>query len=166
MTPPSRRRGLTQLTSHRNTRRCSAKNANCQTLVSVTLACGEVPVTVGLRLFLPESWTSDPLRLARTGIPVEYQAYRTKPQIALEEIDRVRAAADPPSDPTSHIASTLHDPASMPPMQSMNIEGKREIVGLHIESSEAETFWATFSRAWSTAVCAGPSLSSPMHTRG
>ena len=32
------------------------KNANCQTLVSLTLACGEVPVMVGLRLFLPESW--------------------------------------------------------------------------------------------------------------
>ena len=35
------------------------KNANCQTLVSLTLASGEVPVMVGLRLFLPESWTSD-----------------------------------------------------------------------------------------------------------
>ena len=31
------------------------KNANCQTLVSVTLASREVPVMVGLRLFLPES---------------------------------------------------------------------------------------------------------------
>jgi len=28
------------------------KNANCQTLVSLTLACGEVPMMVGLRLFL------------------------------------------------------------------------------------------------------------------
>src|SRR3979411_880214 len=34
------------------------KNANCQTLVSVTLASGEVPLMVGLRLFLPESWPS------------------------------------------------------------------------------------------------------------
>ena len=34
------------------------KTANCQTLVSLTLARGEVPVTVALRLFLPESWTS------------------------------------------------------------------------------------------------------------
>ena len=40
------------------------KNANCQTLVSLTLASGEVPVMVGLRLFLPESWTSDPARLS------------------------------------------------------------------------------------------------------
>jgi len=68
------------------------KNANCQTLVSLTLAGGEVPVMVGLRLFLPESWTSDPERLERAGVPAEYRMARTKPQIALAEIDRVRAA--------------------------------------------------------------------------
>jgi SRSO17 transposase len=67
------------------------KNANCQTLVSLTLASGEVPVIVGLRLFLPESWTSDPVRLSRAGVPIDRQAYRTKPEIALEEIDRARA---------------------------------------------------------------------------
>jgi SRSO17 transposase len=68
------------------------KNANCQTLVSTTLASGEVPVMVGLRLFLPESWTSDAARLARAGVPADCHAYRTKPEIALAEIDRVRAA--------------------------------------------------------------------------
>ncbi len=68
------------------------KNANCQTLVSLTLASGEVPVMVGLRLFLPESWTSDPARLDRAGVPDDHRAYRTKPEIALAEIDRVRAA--------------------------------------------------------------------------
>src|SRR6516164_955216 len=46
------------------------KNANCQTLVSLTLARGEVPVIVALRLFLPENWTSDPVRLRRTGVPI------------------------------------------------------------------------------------------------
>src|SRR5437764_47246 len=35
------------------------KTANCHTLVSLTLARGEVPVAVALRLFLPENWTSD-----------------------------------------------------------------------------------------------------------
>ena len=68
------------------------KNANCQTLVSLTLASGEVPVMVGLRLFLPESWTSDPARLDRAGVPDGHRAYRTKPGIALAEIDRVRTA--------------------------------------------------------------------------
>ena len=43
--------------------------ANCQSLVSVTLASREVPVIVGLRLFLPESWTDDPERMARAHVP-------------------------------------------------------------------------------------------------
>lgn len=68
------------------------KNANCQTLVSLTLASREVPVMVGLRLFLPESWTSDPTRLDHAGVPLDYRDYRTKPEIALAEIDRVRSA--------------------------------------------------------------------------
>ena len=68
------------------------KNANCQTLVSLTLARDEVPVMVALRLFLPESWTSDLARLKRAGVPVEYRTARTKPEIALAEIDRVIAA--------------------------------------------------------------------------
>src|SRR4051812_7362530 len=68
------------------------KNANCQTLVSVTLASGEVPVMVGLRLFLPESWTSDPARMNRARVPEDRQVFRSKPQIALAEIDRGRAA--------------------------------------------------------------------------
>jgi SRSO17 transposase len=68
------------------------KTANCQTLVSSTLARGEVPVMVGLRLFLPESWTIDPARMARAQVPAERQAFRSKPEIAIEEVDRVRAA--------------------------------------------------------------------------
>src|ERR1700755_679828 len=39
------------------------KTANCQTLVSLTLARGEVPVMVGLRLFLPGTWTEGPGRV-------------------------------------------------------------------------------------------------------
>ncbi|MER8760426.1 IS701 family transposase [Mesorhizobium sp. M0976] len=68
------------------------KNANCQTLVSATLASGEVPVMLGFRLFLPESWTSDTARMSKSGVPEPFQVYRTKPEIAIEEIDRVIAA--------------------------------------------------------------------------
>src|SRR6266566_4628430 len=56
------------------------------------LARGEVPVMVALRLFLPESWTGDRVRLERAGVPVECRTARTKPEIALAEIDRVIAA--------------------------------------------------------------------------
>ena len=68
------------------------KTANCQTLVSLTLARGEVPVMLALRLFLPESWTSDRARLKRAGVPVEHRTARTKPEMALAELDRVIAA--------------------------------------------------------------------------
>src|SRR5258705_1760238 len=68
------------------------KTANCQTLVSLTLARGEVPIMLALRLFLPESWTSKRARLERAGVPAEYRTARTKPEIALAEIDRVIAA--------------------------------------------------------------------------
>ena len=68
------------------------KTSNCQTLVSLTLARGEVPVMLALRLFLPESWMSDRARLNRAGVPAEYRAARTKPEMALVEIDRAIAA--------------------------------------------------------------------------
>ncbi|WP_423208060.1 IS701 family transposase [Paracoccus yeei] len=68
------------------------KTANCQSLVSLTLASGEVPVMVGLRLFLPETWTGDPDRMARARVPEDLQIALSKPEIALLEIDRVKAA--------------------------------------------------------------------------
>jgi SRSO17 transposase len=68
------------------------KQANCQVLVSLTLAQGEVPVPVGLRLFLPKTWTEDPDRCARAGVPEAARTAQGKPEMALAEIDRVRAA--------------------------------------------------------------------------
>jgi SRSO17 transposase len=67
------------------------KRANCQSLVSLTLARAEVPVGVGLRLFLPEDWAADAARRAAAGVP-EAVAYRPKWRIALDEIDRVLAS--------------------------------------------------------------------------
>ena len=70
------------------------KIANCQTLVSLTLAQGEVPVPLALRLFLPAVWTDDRARCRRAGVPREVlaAAHRAKWQIALTELDRARAA--------------------------------------------------------------------------
>ena len=68
------------------------KTANCQVLVSLTLARGEVPVPVGLRLFLPTCWTDDVDRCAAAGVPQAARAAQTKPEIALAEINRVLAA--------------------------------------------------------------------------
>jgi len=68
------------------------KKANCQALVSLTLAGQEVPVPVGLRLFLPEDWVKDPERCAAAGVPDEAVVSRSKGEIALAELDRLRAA--------------------------------------------------------------------------
>jgi SRSO17 transposase len=68
------------------------KVANCQVLVSLTLARGEVPRPVGLRLFLPSVWTDDPERCDEAGVPEAARMAQSKPAIALAEIDRVRAA--------------------------------------------------------------------------
>ena len=47
---------------------------------------------VGLRLFLPEEWTGDPARCAAAGVPEEEVVARSKGEIALAELDRLRAA--------------------------------------------------------------------------
>lgn len=44
---------------------------------------------VSLRLFFPETWTDDPARMARARVPQDRQVALTKPEIAIEEIDRV-----------------------------------------------------------------------------
>ena len=68
------------------------KVANCQVLVTLTLARGEVPLPVGLQLFLPPAWTDDPDRCEAAGVPEAARAAQSKPAIALAEIDRVREA--------------------------------------------------------------------------
>jgi SRSO17 transposase len=68
------------------------KQANCQVLVSLTLARDEAPLPVGLRLFLPDEWVADRERCARAGVPEEHRRALAKTDIALAEIDRVLAA--------------------------------------------------------------------------
>lgn len=68
------------------------KRANCQVLVSLTLARAEAPVGIGLRLFLPKNWCADVERRTTTGVP-DVMSYRPKWRIALDEIDRVLASS-------------------------------------------------------------------------
>jgi SRSO17 transposase len=70
----------------------AGKLTNCQVLVSLTLARGEVPVCVALRLFLPAAWIEEPARCRAAGVPEGRQAYRTKGEIAFEELDRLLVA--------------------------------------------------------------------------
>ena len=67
------------------------KKANCQSLVSLTLARGEAPVPVALRLFLSDEWTGDAARCAQAGVPEAVAVTPcSKGEIALAELDRLR----------------------------------------------------------------------------
>jgi SRSO17 transposase len=49
---------------------------------------------LGMNLYLPKDWTENPARRKTVGIPEEI-AYRTKPEIALEILERVQARGVP-----------------------------------------------------------------------
>jgi SRSO17 transposase len=68
------------------------KQANCQCLVSLTLAKDDVPVPLALKLYLPDDWASDSKRRAKVGVPEEV-VFREKWRIALDEVKRVRRAS-------------------------------------------------------------------------
>src|SRR5512137_1782693 len=63
------------------------KTANCQSLVSFTLASREVPVMVGLRLFLPESWTDDPARMMQARVPEKRQVALCRVALKRKNLD-------------------------------------------------------------------------------
>jgi SRSO17 transposase len=54
------------------------KRANCQSPLSLTLARNEVPVMVGLRLFLPDEWSGDVRWCVRAGVPEACVAAKSK----------------------------------------------------------------------------------------
>lgn len=64
------------------------KGANCQALVSLTLARDEMPLPVALRLYLPKAWADDAERRRKCGVP-ESIVFRPKWKIALDEIANV-----------------------------------------------------------------------------
>lgn len=67
------------------------KNANCQALVSLTLASKEVPVPIALTLYLPEAWAGDRARRELAGVPAHI-VFKPKWKIALDEVERVMKA--------------------------------------------------------------------------
>jgi SRSO17 transposase len=72
------------------------KAANCQVAVSVSLANRTMSVPAAWQLYLPEKWATDARRRTEAGVPGEVE-FRTKGQIALEEIDRLLEDDLPPA---------------------------------------------------------------------
>lgn len=61
------------------------KQENCQVAVSLSVVTGSASLPIAYQLYLPESWAKDPQRRRQAGVPDEI-GFRTKPQIALEQI--------------------------------------------------------------------------------
>jgi SRSO17 transposase len=76
------------------------KVGNCQVVVSAEYAADEpassTPIhwPISATLYLPEKWTEDPELRVRAQLPEEVR-FRTKPEIALEMVDRAREWAVP-----------------------------------------------------------------------
>src|SRR3954467_6534216 len=71
------------------------KQDNCQVAVSLSLANDGSSLPVAFDLYLPEEWAHAPVRRAQAGVP-KSAAFRTKAQIALEQIRRALAEGLPP----------------------------------------------------------------------
>jgi SRSO17 transposase len=71
------------------------KKANCQVAVTVHYVSPKGHYPLDLRLYLPEVWLTDKNRLGKAGVPQTERRALTKPQIALELLDGVRAEGLP-----------------------------------------------------------------------
>jgi SRSO17 transposase len=79
------------------------KQANCQVAVSLSIANHHASLPVAYRLYLPKDWAHDEARRKKAHVP-EAVTFKTKPQIALEQLRFARAAGIP-------VGAVLMDPA-------------------------------------------------------
>ena len=66
---------------------CSGKIENGQVAVLGALGCGQDVTLVDYRLYLPESWTEDEVRLNRAKVPTAERTFSTKPELALKIVE-------------------------------------------------------------------------------
>src|SRR3954470_18133007 len=74
------------------------KKANGQVAVTVHHVSPQGHFPAALQLYLPKSWTTSPMRLEAAGVPESFRGEKTKGQIALELLDRVRGEGRLPGD--------------------------------------------------------------------
>ena len=70
------------------------KQDNCQVAVSLSVANEHTSLPIAFRLYLPEDWAADRVRRAKAGVPADV-VFKTKPQIALDQIKAARAEGVP-----------------------------------------------------------------------
>jgi SRSO17 transposase len=70
------------------------KQANCQVAVTLSIANHHASLPIAYRLYLPQEWAADAARRKKAHVPTAIK-FKTKPQIALEQIREACAAAVP-----------------------------------------------------------------------
>jgi SRSO17 transposase len=70
------------------------KQANCQVVVTLSIANHHASLPIAYRLYLPEEWADDAARREKAHVPREI-TFKTKPQIALEQLREACKAGVP-----------------------------------------------------------------------
>jgi SRSO17 transposase len=70
------------------------KQANCQVVVTLSIANHHASLPIAYRLYLPQGWAEDAERREKARVPEEI-AFQTKPEIALDQIRAACAAGVP-----------------------------------------------------------------------
>ncbi len=70
------------------------KQANCQVVVTLSIANHHASLPIAYRLYLPQEWAEDAVRRKKAHVPKAIK-FKTKPQIALEQIHEACAAGVP-----------------------------------------------------------------------
>src|SRR6266404_6033275 len=70
------------------------KQANCQVVVTLSMANHHASLPIAYRLYLPEEWAKDAARRKKARVPNTI-TFKTKPEIALEQIREAYAAGVP-----------------------------------------------------------------------
>jgi SRSO17 transposase len=70
------------------------KQDNCQVAVSLSIANHHASLPIAYRLYLPREWAEDIARRRKARVPAEIE-FKTKPDIALEQIHAAREAGVP-----------------------------------------------------------------------
>jgi len=70
------------------------KQANCQVVVTLSIANHHASLPIAYRLYLPQEWAADGARRKKAHVPKAI-AFKTKPQIALDQIRKACAAGVP-----------------------------------------------------------------------
>src|SRR5262245_46788248 len=70
------------------------KQSNCQVVVTLSIANHHASLPIAYRLYLPQAWIEDAERRRKARIP-EAVTFKTKPEIALDQIRAACAAGVP-----------------------------------------------------------------------